>query len=873
MSSYLDALLSSNSTSGSADVVAQRAPSAVTAPAAGARLFFDSDNGIVARLADNTLQLIYGHARTLDVANFIPPGDAFLTTSNFDYAIRAALAVAQALDGATKLIVPAGKWPMSAAPLHLIGRGSANPIPLIEGQGRGCSELIWPDSYTGVCVFVDGWQGGSGPLAYYGGLCRISIRAEGQGKGCGIKVVQGIWTLFNEVLVGEFLHYQNKGVSTGLGVWVDGNRGTGPTRSENSQNIVFSNCLFMHCTVGARLRACGPALFHNCEWNQNGWRDVIYDGGNDIVISAKAMMQSAGGLPSGAPYHGNPVYACDEIGIPVPSQTGTGATLSAPSGGLVTVGGLTGMSATLSRQQYLDLDHPGFPENTGQYRITQVLGASSVVIEKAGGSSATGVTWTEYRNGGGNAIHYGPFVYHEGTIVAMQRTTETHAVDVDSGSACQFHFDGMRPSNCDYIVDAYATGRITIINTRGSAMVAPIRARLCGSIIAQEIDPSTCDLDDFSLQAFIGYGGGAGKGGSFYAGQRPQGKTINSLLAAKAADIFDPGVAASLSFSGANVHTVTGAVHGSTATAVGGDALYIAAHADMGGQPALGLRKAGSGRTFHGTFATPIAVGKMPGMFFVMLPPKGYSSGTGGKRGPSMFGASDNLISAYDSGDGSDLVGFIGGGGYAFSGIGGHYTGTGPIIGLMQRRHDLASLTNYPTTIIGDGKFGQGSSNSQPYQDHKLVATVTDFLFCGELPDGGAANDLDVAYVAYLHTPLSAGEVADLFAMAYERWGTRRGRSVLATISSTPASALDGLTLNGAIVPLDVSGGNITVPLPSGHQRGDSVRFKLIGSSGGHTATLDPDGAQTVDGSATYVMSGDGARIELVSDGSNWLAF
>ena len=59
----------------------------------------------------------------------------------------------------------------------------------------------------------------------------------------------------------------------------------------------------------------------------------------------------------------------------------------------------------------------------------------------------------------------------------------------------------------------------------------------------------------------------------------------------------------------------------------------------------------------------------------------------------------------------------------------------------------------------------------------------------------------------------------------------------------------------------------ITISLPSGHSAGDRVIVKNIGTG---TITIDGDGAETIDGSATYDLNYQYESVTCISNGTNW---
>jgi hypothetical protein len=71
---------------------------------------------------------------------------------------------------------------------------------------------------------------------------------------------------------------------------------------------------------------------------------------------------------------------------------------------------------------------------------------------------------------------------------------------------------------------------------------------------------------------------------------------------------------------------------------------------------------------------------------------------------------------------------------------------------------------------------------------------------------------------------------------------------------------------------IDLSGGNVTINLPT-YADGiySTLRFEVINASGANEATIYPNGAETIDGAASVVLSALGSKLEIYSDGAAWI--
>jgi hypothetical protein len=77
---------------------------------------------------------------------------------------------------------------------------------------------------------------------------------------------------------------------------------------------------------------------------------------------------------------------------------------------------------------------------------------------------------------------------------------------------------------------------------------------------------------------------------------------------------------------------------------------------------------------------------------------------------------------------------------------------------------------------------------------------------------------------------------------------------------------------NNEVVPVNLIGasGDVTITLPAASSNAQVV-VKISGNAEGKIVTVDGNGSQTIDGSATRTMDSDNESMFLISDGSNWL--
>ena len=167
------------------------------------------------RLADSSLEYVAGQIRVAlglqgsladSVANVYQPknytaGGAPLTTVNFEAALQAtvdaAFAVSTSVKASPVILIPDGVWPMTA-PVRLKSRGYDVGAAWLVCAAKNSARLVWPSTYHGRCVWLDGAHNGA-TYYYYGGLLNVAI--EAQGTGCElIYAEQLIFTELKSVL-------------------------------------------------------------------------------------------------------------------------------------------------------------------------------------------------------------------------------------------------------------------------------------------------------------------------------------------------------------------------------------------------------------------------------------------------------------------------------------------------------------------------------------------------------------------------------------------------------------------------------------------------------------------------------------------------
>lgn len=90
-------------------------------------------------------------------------------------------------------------------------------------------------------------------------------------------------------------------------------------------------------------------------------------------------------------------------------------------------------------------------------------------------------------------------------------------------------------------------------------------------------------------------------------------------------------------------------------------------------------------------------------------------------------------------------------------------------------------------------------------------------------------------------------------------------------LQSVTKTANYTVTTADHLVYADTTGGNITLTLPALAGVTQNVVYSFQKTAAANTLTLDADGSETIENAATLALTAQHARVDLVSNGSQWL--
>jgi hypothetical protein len=231
-----------------------------------------------------------GVGDVFNVARYAPGG--LLTFENFEDALTAAIAAAYAAVHGGTVLIPVGLWPMTEMLLlpTMDGRGLGREF-ILAGAGTELTSLVWPDTFTGICVSMDGSTAGPDQNTFFCEIRDLRIVGNVSSAQLGLQVVQCIYTRFSRLEIGP--------VRTGLAL-----AGTGGP----SQNLHFSDVWLSGCQTSLVASNVNTTHFDHLLINQNqpdGSEIVLGGLSCDIEIHG-GMLQSGGTVPSITTVNPNP---------------------------------------------------------------------------------------------------------------------------------------------------------------------------------------------------------------------------------------------------------------------------------------------------------------------------------------------------------------------------------------------------------------------------------------------------------------------------------------------------------------------------------------------------------------------------------------
>lgn len=505
----------------------------------------------------------HARRRRMDVRDFTPSGN--LTDDVIADVMEAArlAAFAETSEGAAwcyNVYVPAGRYNTGSAKFVFPGTGINTPTPGLVGDGDG--QTVFQSSLApGEYWLTLGGAGDASPdYTFRQNIGDFSlVAAGGASYGGGINARLTYQTRARNILVQGFQQLQD--ANGGIGINMSRPNGA----MSNHQHPDFRRVFVHTCQTGWRIKAATQGMFVNCGAHFSTLHTMRIEGSQFAWLGGNMQ---AGPSADPARWLGN------QKAIPIVTGwdhtdglgAGTGATLTVQSGGLCTVGALTGRTmADVGRWIILG---GGAGNVAGPYRIEHVLSPTQVIVHKGSNHGAqTGLTWQIAGTAGGSHLLFDALAYDEGPKFA------DFFFGRDELSHSTYSVNNFVSANTQYVVDAAGAGTINVQRC-AFAGGKSIRARECLEV---EIDhgESSAAVDGYTQvglysrheKAYPGYGNiRAGIKDSSGGRSRRMRSLIREF--SPAAEIWDPRVASSFVLSGTNIQQCAGLTHGSVLTEV-----------------------------------------------------------------------------------------------------------------------------------------------------------------------------------------------------------------------------------------------------------------------------------------------------------------
>ncbi len=147
------------------------------------------------------------------------------------------------------------------------------------------------------------------------------------------------------------------------------------------------------------------------------------------------------------------------------------------------------------------------------------------------------------------------------------------------------------------------------------------------------------------------------------------------------------------------------------------------------------------------------------------------------------------------------------------------------------------------------------------------TSSPVDLLQASDYPAAGVILVGDgVGSVVALAAPTNTGLalVADLTQAAKVKWANAVGLAPTVTKTANYTATTDDHTIR-----VDTTGGNVTIALPAAS--GNAGRMFVIKKTvAANTVTVDPSGAETIDGSSTITLTSQYEHVRVQCNGTSW---
>jgi hypothetical protein len=729
--------------------------------------------GIPSNVMDRLLASFEGTAENSKLDHIISVEDyaenRILTTANFEAALIAALAAANAVAGSgdvpvgVAIWIPAGDWPMTAT-LQVKARASYASMPLLVGAGSGATYLTWDAMPTGgtyggqgVCVWFDGYADGS-TCGSKGGLVGMTIRTTNAAAygATGLYFEGLLDTVFEDVVI----------------------RGFQSTIAKSGQTGVVASCAAADATYGTQV------------WS--GLTGMSQDSVGRVLTTTGATTGANNGTFLITHYvSATSVKVYNPSGTSDASNTALHWTEKYNGTGIRCRGDYTnsrGDTATNSQQVRMvgvksQICRIGYWfESVYPFTLTACQSNQCTTHDVVLGHNVK-LTWTGdlmQSSHGGFMIWEIPYkignksctfegIYHEGSLAAVLKTYAPISSHND------YVLRRVDQANATYYVDASGT-RSIVVEVPG-AQAAPtywLKARTCGKVSFTGAfepylsEPTKWDLDLPSLEGFELHS----KQASFH-GQRGDQKSLNRFLISRnvAAEIWDPRIASLCQVNAGNLEQITGAVNAIVATPynAGIYPTYQTANASIGGRPSW-TNVAGANAACGALKATmttgALPVGSRPALLAVYRLPAASTFGTGTRYFLWTDGTRSIAIGSADAADASVNTKH-----YVYANTPSSGFGVGPTYDVLPQAVYAGEAYYYPTSALQfHGQYGHtlvGLSGDRTSTVSTAAGTVVMFgPGSGALP--GPA--IEIAYLAVLKRGLTYGEIEQVVDLMAAEW-------------------------------------------------------------------------------------------------------